>query len=91
MLFYLYVQNSGLLQGKLIRRGKIPKREDGSYWHWKDLQVGKDMAFYGTVYHTVDCDLFTRVNIHLFIFKYFNKEIFLFIIEKVSLVSSVPF
>ncbi|ENN78711.1 hypothetical protein D910_03621 [Dendroctonus ponderosae] len=46
------VPNSGLLQGKLVRRSKIPKYEDGSYWHWKDFQVGKDLAFYGTVYHT---------------------------------------
>ncbi|XP_050306827.1 EF-hand domain-containing protein 1-like [Anthonomus grandis grandis] len=54
------VANSGLLQGKLVKRSKIPKYEDGSYWHWKDFQVGKDLAFYGIVYHTVDCDLFTR-------------------------------
>ncbi|CAG9766041.1 unnamed protein product [Ceutorhynchus assimilis] len=54
------VINSGLLQGKIVRRGHIPKYDDGSFWHWKDLQVGKDLAFYGTVYHTVDCDLFTR-------------------------------
>ncbi|XP_076253920.1 EF-hand domain-containing protein 1-like [Rhynchophorus ferrugineus] len=54
------VQNSGLLQGKIVRRSKIPKYDDGSFWHWKDLAIGKDFAFHGTVYHTVDCDLFTR-------------------------------
>ncbi|KAL1497117.1 hypothetical protein ABEB36_008127 [Hypothenemus hampei] len=55
------VENSGLLQGKLVRRGKIPKYDNTeSFWHWKDLQVGKDLAFYGIVYHTVDCDVFTR-------------------------------
>ncbi|XP_066261750.1 EF-hand domain-containing protein 1-like [Euwallacea similis] len=54
------IENSGLPQGKLVQRGKIPKNDNGSYWHWKDLQVGKDLLFYGIVYHTVDCDVFTR-------------------------------
>ncbi|KAG5888287.1 hypothetical protein JTB14_006674 [Gonioctena quinquepunctata] len=52
--------NSGIDQGRLIRRGKIPKNDRGAYWHWKDLNVGKDLAFNGIVFHTVDCDLFTR-------------------------------
>lgn len=47
-------------QGRLIRRGKIPKNNRGDFWHWKDLNVGKDFAFYGKVFHTVDCDLFTK-------------------------------
>lgn len=52
-----------------MQRARIPKREDGSYWHWKDFQVGKDLAFYGVVYHTVDCDVFTRVRfVYLIIF-----------------------
>ncbi|XP_030765357.1 EF-hand domain-containing protein 1-like [Sitophilus oryzae] len=54
------VSNSGLLQGKLVRRGKIPKYDDGTYWHWKDLAVGKDITIYGVVYHLVECDVFTR-------------------------------
>ncbi|KAJ8920916.1 hypothetical protein NQ315_015709 [Exocentrus adspersus] len=52
--------NSGMDQGRLIRRGKIPKNNRGDFWHWKDLNVGKDIAFYGTVFHTIDCDLFTK-------------------------------
>uniref|UniRef100_A0A1Y1MR06 DM10 domain-containing protein n=3 Tax=Photinus pyralis TaxID=7054 RepID=A0A1Y1MR06_PHOPY len=54
------IRNSGLEQGRLVRRGKIPKNNLGNYWHWKDLQVGKDIAINGVVYHTTDCDLFTR-------------------------------
>ncbi|KAK9686909.1 DM10 domain [Popillia japonica] len=54
------VENSGLLQGRLIRRHKIPKTEQGDLWHWKDLDVGKDICFYGVVFHTVDCDTYTR-------------------------------
>ncbi|XP_060518846.1 EF-hand domain-containing protein 1-like isoform X2 [Cylas formicarius] len=52
--------NSGLEQGRLIRRAKLLKYNDGTYWHWTDFAVGRDMCFYGTVYHIVDCDLFTR-------------------------------
>nr|CAI5819354.1 unnamed protein product [Callosobruchus analis] len=52
--------NSGIDQGRLIRRGKIPKDDRGTYYHWKDLDVGKDLAFYGKVFHTVDCDVFTK-------------------------------
>nr|XP_023021361.1 EF-hand domain-containing protein 1-like [Leptinotarsa decemlineata] len=52
--------NSGIDQGRLIRRSKIPKNDMGAYWHWKDLNVGKDILFNGVVFHTVDCDLFTR-------------------------------
>lgn len=44
-----------------MRRSRIPKTETGDYWHWKDLAVGKDICIYGVVYHTVDCDTFTRV------------------------------
>lgn len=48
-------------QGRLIRRGKIPKNSKGEFWHWKDLNIGKDLVFYGKVFHTADCDLFTKV------------------------------
>lgn len=49
-----------MVQGKLIRRHRIPKTKLGDFWHWKDLNVGEDFCFYGIVLHTVDCDQFTR-------------------------------
>ncbi|XP_022820957.1 EF-hand domain-containing protein 1-like [Spodoptera litura] len=55
-----HVQNSGIWQGRMVKRGKIPKNDLGEYWHWKDLDVGKDFCIYGKVFHTVSCDLFTR-------------------------------
>lgn len=61
LIFKLIFQNSGLDQGRLVRRGKIPKTSFGDYWHWKDLAVGRDICIYGVVYHLVDCDVFTRV------------------------------
>ncbi|XP_015587754.1 EF-hand domain-containing protein 1 [Cephus cinctus] len=54
------VDNAGFKQGKLVRRERIVKNIHGDYYHWKDLNVGIDIAIYGVVYHTVDCDLFTR-------------------------------
>ncbi|XP_045542556.1 EF-hand domain-containing protein 1 [Papilio machaon] len=53
-------RNSGLWQGKLVKRGKIPKNDIGEFWHWKDLDNGKDICIFGKVYHTVSCDLFTK-------------------------------
>lgn len=52
--------NSGLDQGRLIRRAKISKNTFGDYWHWKDFAIGKDVAFNGIAFHVVDCDSFTR-------------------------------
>ncbi|KAK4880766.1 hypothetical protein RN001_008912 [Aquatica leii] len=52
--------NSGLEQGRIVRRGKIPKNTAGDPWHWKDFNVGKDICFNGVVYHTTDCDVFTK-------------------------------
>ncbi|XP_047536676.1 EF-hand domain-containing protein 1-like [Vanessa atalanta] len=54
------VKNSGLWQGRLVNRGKIPKNDLGECWHWKDLDIGKDICIYGKVFHTVSCDLFTK-------------------------------
>ncbi|KAI5634772.1 DUF1126 PH-like domain-containing protein [Phthorimaea operculella] len=56
-----HVRNSGIWQGRLVKRDKIPKNDIGEYWHWKDLDVGKDICIYGRVYHTCTCDLYTRV------------------------------
>nr|CAD7450683.1 unnamed protein product [Timema bartmani] len=53
-------ENSGLVQGRLVRRGKIPKTTLEDFWHWKDLNVGIDVSFYGIVLHIVDCDNFTK-------------------------------
>jgi hypothetical protein len=62
----LFVQNSGLQQGRLVRRNRIPKTTPGDFWHWKDFNIGIDVTMYGVVYHIVDCDSFTKVSILLF-------------------------
>ncbi|NWV20190.1 EFHC1 protein, partial [Origma solitaria] len=55
------VKNSGLLQGKLMKRHRVPKNEQGDYYHWKDLNVGIDLTMYGRTYRLVNCDSFTKV------------------------------
>uniref|UniRef100_A0A663MKD9 EF-hand domain containing 1 n=1 Tax=Athene cunicularia TaxID=194338 RepID=A0A663MKD9_ATHCN len=55
------VQNSGLPQGKLIRRHRVPKNDRGEHYHWKDLNRGMNITMYGRTYRIVDCDPFTQV------------------------------
>ena len=64
----LLIQNltsfsSGIPQGKLIKRQRLPKNDLGEYWHWKDLNLGINVTFYGKVFHICDCDAWTRVRI----------------------------
>jgi EF-hand domain-containing protein 1 len=60
--FSLYPrQNCGLSQGKLVRRGKIRKPADpGTFYSWKDFNIGSDVELNGIVFHVTDCDAFTR-------------------------------
>uniref|UniRef100_A0A8C3PHK5 EF-hand domain containing 1 n=1 Tax=Calidris pygmaea TaxID=425635 RepID=A0A8C3PHK5_9CHAR len=55
------VHNSGLPQGKLVRRHRVPKNNHGDPYHWKDLNRGMNITIYGRTYRIVDCDLFTQV------------------------------
>lgn len=52
---------SGIPQGKLIKRQRLPKNDLGEYWHWKDLNLGINVTFYGKVFHLHDCDAWTKV------------------------------
>ncbi|XP_012275373.1 EF-hand domain-containing family member C2 [Orussus abietinus] len=56
------VNNSGLEQGVLLRRQRIPMPEPASYRFYDilDLNIGKEPQFFGRVYKIVDCDEFTR-------------------------------
>lgn len=55
------VKNSGLLQGKLMKRHRVPKNEHGDFYHWKDLNLGINLTIYGRTYRLVNCDCFTKV------------------------------
>ncbi|KAJ7421287.1 EF-hand domain-containing protein 1 [Willisornis vidua] len=55
------VKNSGLIQGKLMRRHRVPKNDQGDYYHWKDLNLATNLTMYGRTYRLVNCDSFTKV------------------------------
>nr|CDS31427.1 EF hand domain containing protein 1 [Hymenolepis microstoma] len=52
--------NSGLLQGWILKRQKIPKNDVGDFYTWKDLNVNIDIPIYGRIYHLSSCDEFTK-------------------------------
>ncbi|CAG5136781.1 unnamed protein product, partial [Candidula unifasciata] len=54
------VPNSGMTQGRLIRRQRLPKNDQGDIWHWKDINLGMNITFYGRNFHITSCDKFTK-------------------------------
>nr|XP_015194526.1 PREDICTED: EF-hand domain-containing protein 1 [Lepisosteus oculatus] len=54
------VENSGIPQGKLIKRQQLPKNDHGEHYHWKDLNLGIDLCVYGTAYRLAHCDSYTQ-------------------------------
>lgn len=54
------IENSGIPQGKLIRRHRFPKNDQGDTYSWKDLNLGQNLAVYGRVFRICDCDEFTN-------------------------------
>ncbi|GAB1599427.1 EF-hand domain-containing protein 1-like [Argonauta hians] len=52
--------NSGMTQGKFLKKQKIPKNDQMEYYHWSDINIGWDIGIYGRVFHVYDCDKFTK-------------------------------
>ncbi|XP_023270810.1 EF-hand domain-containing protein 1 [Seriola lalandi dorsalis] len=60
---YIYeplVENSGIPQGKRIKRQRLPKNEHGEHYQWKDLNLGMDLEMFGVKYRITQCDAFTK-------------------------------
>ncbi|XP_040839468.1 EF-hand domain-containing protein 1 [Ochotona curzoniae] len=55
------VENSGIPQGKLVRRQRLAKNDVGDHYHWKDLNRGINITIYGKTFRIVDCDRFTQI------------------------------
>ncbi|ESO86018.1 hypothetical protein LOTGIDRAFT_195429 [Lottia gigantea] len=55
-----HVENSGMPQGKLIKRQKLPKNDQGDTYHWKDINMGMNITIYGKIFRIVSCDQFTQ-------------------------------
>ncbi|KAG7239667.1 hypothetical protein INR49_028603 [Caranx melampygus] len=60
LIYEPMVENSGIPQGKRIKRQLLPKNEHGEYYQWKDLNLGMDLEVYGVKYHITQCDAFTQ-------------------------------
>jgi len=55
------VDNSGIPQGVLVRRHRIPYSDKtGRYFTPKDLRIGRPITVYGKTFMVTDCDHFTR-------------------------------
>ncbi|KAG5681470.1 hypothetical protein PVAND_010902 [Polypedilum vanderplanki] len=56
------VKNCGLFpQGRLLRRGKITKdASTGTFYTWKDFNIGIDIELGGIVYHICDSDTYSK-------------------------------
>ena len=54
------IENSGILQGKFVKRHGAPKSDGSGNYHWKDLAVQTNVEMYGKVFRIVDADEFTR-------------------------------
>lgn len=54
------VENSGIPQGKLIKRQRLPKNDLGDHWHWKDFNLNIPVVFYGKTFMIYDCNNWTE-------------------------------
>ncbi|XP_053736476.1 EF-hand domain-containing protein 1-like [Synchiropus splendidus] len=54
------VENSGIPQGKRLKRQRVPKNKSGAFYDWKDLNLSIDLDVYGVKYRVTQCDTFTK-------------------------------
>ncbi|KAF7653715.1 hypothetical protein LDENG_00079090 [Lucifuga dentata] len=59
-LFEPKMKNSGIPQGKRIKRQRLPKNDHGEHYHWKDLNLAMDLEVFGVMYRIIACDAFTE-------------------------------
>ena len=52
-------ENSGIPQGPFLKKMRV-KKEDDSYFDYKDFIVGQNIVIYGKIIHLYDCDKYTR-------------------------------
>ncbi|CAF2231585.1 unnamed protein product [Rotaria magnacalcarata] len=59
-IYEIPYKNSALVQGMRVRRHRISKNDHNEPYNWRDLNLGQNLAIYGTVYRLCVCDQFTR-------------------------------
>lgn len=52
--------NSGLPQGVIVRRQRLPKNSLGDFLTFRDFPVGGTVTIYGRIFHICGCDKFTE-------------------------------
>lgn len=70
---------SGIPQGKLIKRQRLPKNDLGDNWHWKDFNIGVELTFYGKNFMVYDCNEWTKVRLGYFFLTYVQTKMQCFI------------
>ncbi|CAF0958253.1 unnamed protein product [Rotaria sordida] len=59
-IYEIPYKNSALNQGLRVRRHRVSKNDQNEPYNWRDLNLGQNLAIYGTIYRLCDCDQFTR-------------------------------
>jgi hypothetical protein len=55
------VANSGLPQGELVSRSKVPRADRPGYFvTWRDVNVAQDVVFFGRTYRVTGCNASTE-------------------------------
>ena len=53
-------ENSGLNQGCILRRQRLPKPDGSGIYTWRDLEIGGQIMMRGQTLHLCNCDEYTR-------------------------------
>lgn len=59
---FTFIFVSGIPQGKLIKRQRLPKDDLGNEYNWKDFNLGEEVVFYGKTFKICDCNEWTKVS-----------------------------
>ncbi len=53
-------ENSGIVQGQFLRRGRVAKPESSRFYEIDDLKIGSQVQIYNRTFHIVSCNESTR-------------------------------
>lgn len=53
-------ENSGIVQGRFLRRSKVSKPGSSSYYEIDDLKIGSQVMIYSRIFHIASCNESTR-------------------------------